>query len=1092
MAGLSPSNALQLAAVEEHLRNDEESSVDTKSTSDQNSDKAMRHLSDTYDGGYSTPPRLDRTNRRTRRRSSCTIPPEDASASTNVSLRLAKDAVTPLAPHNTPLIESKVGMSVLMSESGLRSAANDDTLSLSSDSDLNSDRELEMRAEEIRADLRMQQLIEIAAVAERAAEAGHDSFTGLASTFGGDDGRYLKPLQMKRNNTYTEGQRLLPRPLLRRTHTERRAKRKVPVMALRHIDDLIPPMEQLHRHLRSHLYRIGVDTEHSLADKSIDLTELEKDTAHYQESLSVSQERSFIQRMTRWVASSSMNGEFLEEKKSAGLRENALIDSPNKDDSEFDVGSRLCAHITTADYEAGRWKSSPVTFPAGLIPPDEHDYEDNYATPYRRKSASLSGPIAAFRGMQYQQAIEAAPILFMPDKSDPSPHSPPNPGASNDRPRHNIARIAPIALFDDCDEEDDATAIYALGSRDHPKPFEISVQSDEPATPLASTGMPGSNVLDIASEDSLPFLFITPVRLKGIRGTKSKLSRNNGSTMNWGYPRVGSFASDPGRISNDGGFVSTFSEYATLGGDMQLLGDDDVGRPTLLKPRSDSSSQVLDVGIGPTRSSQLAGESTYDARHLSMTELIPSCDRVVKSDESPDRGVAGKAVRDELANQIETMGLPASPQRSMPKEETEQNPRRVSQGIATSSRPTNQKRTTVKLTPRCDSAPVEWMQHGAIVEQAETEGVRRDLIQNDSSLTPPLANCRSCDFLGLETALSMVSDPGLKQHHRQLQRTSGVVEKSSEASSKAVGLRRVTSCPSLVDPWGPEDLDVKKPLTLSRAVDTKQSIMKVFARLSPKSSLRHDRSILFSSKANHEYLNNYLYFSKPSDEIEKRLDPPTGPFCSDPCGTKCSDEDGGCFLLTSAANTASFLFKPRSPRRERDFTFETKSSKDYSEFHKGQESWFDAASEKFDGALERLVGSAPSDNDRWRKLFEAPTLNIKTPQSVHKMKREGKGANDPRRVKGIILVPQSRARSLALDTDITEDNAFVSIYGITRTDFRSLTKEERYALWEKRQAKDMPRESAIVTSAGSPARQSQKRAAQHRSSFSSTDLSLTP
>lgn len=1090
MAGLSPPDALQLAAVEEHLRNDEESSVDTKST-DQNSDKATRQLSDTY-GGDATPPRLERMNRRTRRRSSCTIPPEDASAATSMSPRLTMDAAPPSAPHCTPRIESKVGMSVLMSESPAGSAANDDTLSLSTDSDLNSDRELEMRAEEIRADLRMQQLIEIAAVAERAAEAGHDSFTGLASTFGGDDGRYMKPLQMKRNNTYTEGQRLLPRPLLRRTHTEKRAKRKVPVMALRHIDDLIPPMEQLHRHLRSHLYRIGVDTENSLVDKSIDPTELEKVTARYQESLSNSHERSFIQRMTRWVASSSMNGEFLEEKKSSGLRDDAWIDLPNKDDSEFDVGSRLCAHITTADVEAGRWKSSPLKFPAGLIPPDEQDFEDNYATPHRMKSAALYRSIPMFRGEDYHETIETPPVLFIQDKSDPSPNSPPNPDPSSDRPRHDVARIAPIALFDDCEEEDDATATHALGSRDHPKPFEITAQSEAPSTPLASMRTPERNAFDGASEENLPSLFITPVRLKGIRDTKTKLTRNHGSAMNWDYSRAGSFTSDPGRISSDGWVITTFGEFATSGGDLQQVGDDYVGGPTSLKPRSESAIQVLDDVNQPTGTSQLAGESTYDARDSSMTELMPSCHRVEESDESQDLGVESKAACDDPANPIQAAGKPAFLLSSRPTEKTEQTPMYGSQSIEISARPTNQGRTSVKLTPRCDSAPVEWMQHGVIVEQAEAEGVSRDLIQNDSTLTPPLANCRNCEFLGLENALSMISDPGLNQHYRRQDLTSGIIPRSSETSSKAVGLRRVTSCPSLIDPWDPEDSDIKRPSTLRRAVDTKQSIMKVFERLSPKSSLRNDRSILFSPKANHEYLNNYLYFSKPSDEIEKGLDPPSRPFCADPCGTKCGDEDGGCYLLTSAADTASFLFKPRSPRRERDFTFETKSSKDYSEFHMGQETWFDAASEKFDGALERLVGSTPSDNDRWRKLFEAPTLNIKTPQSVHKVKRDAKGTNDPRRVKGIILVPQNRARSLVVDVDSTEDQVFVSLYGITRTAFRSLTKEERYALWEKRLEKDEPQESAFVTSAVSPVRQSQKRRAHHRPSFSSTDLALTP
>ena len=600
MAALSPTDVLQLAAVEEHLRNDEESSVDSKSVSDR--------ISDSYYGRCSTPPRLERTNRKTRRRSSCTIPPEDASVTMT---RASKDSAPLVKPRNTPLIESMFGMSVLMSEPAQGKAENADTFSLSTDSSLDSDRELEMRAEEIRADLRMQQLIEIAAVAERAAEAGHDSFTGLASTFGGDDGRYMKPLQIKRNNTYTEGQKQLPRPLLRRTHTETRAKRKVPVMALRHIDDLIPPMEQLHRHLQSHLHRIGVDTENSLIDRPIDLTMLEKGTVYDHESLSNSQERSFIQRMTRWVASSSIKGELLEEKKSAGLGDGPSNDSHSVDEGEFDIGIRLCAHITTSEFALGRWKPSPVKIPAGLLPPDEYDFEDNYATPYRVKAVPLTGSM--LYGMANQRSAEIIPSLSCSEKSNPSPIIPPNQGPSNPRSALSPTRIVPIALFDDCVEEDDATAIYALGSRDHPKPFEITALPDE----RLSTCEARRNFTDGASEVYRPSLYITPLRLKVIRDTKGKLAHSTSSAMTWGHCRAGAFQCDPRGMSIDGGVVSMHGNFAASEGDLFKVDDDYSGGPTFLKPRSRGENLMLDVDVNPIGTSQLAAESTFDAKQWS-------------------------------------------------------------------------------------------------------------------------------------------------------------------------------------------------------------------------------------------------------------------------------------------------------------------------------------------------------------------------------------------------------------------------------------------------------------------------------------------
>ena len=101
-------------------------------------------------------------------------------------------------------------------------------------------------------------------------------------------------------------------------------------------------------------------------------------------------------------------------------------------------------------------------------------------------------------------------------------------------------------------------------------------------------------------------------------------------------------------------------------------------------------------------------------------------------------------------------------------------------------------------------------------------------------------------------------------------------------------------------------------------------------------------------------------------------------------------------------------------------------------------------------------------------------------------------SNDPKRVKGIVLVPQSRVRPLAADRETTTDEAFVSLYGISRTEFRALTKEERFTVWEEGRAKDAPQESASIASTGAPVRQNQRGRPQHRPTFSSTDISLTP
>jgi hypothetical protein len=249
-----------------------------------------------------------------------------------------------------------------------------------------------------------------------------------------------------------------------------------------------------------------------------------------------------------------------------------------------------------------------------------------------------------------------------------------------------------------------------------------------------------------------------------------------------------------------------------------------------------------------------------------------------------------------------------------------------------------------------------------------------------------------------------------------------------------------------------------------------------------------DRTIYFSPKANHDYLNNYLYFGKHSGEAETTPDHPFE------AKIPCVETMGGCNALCSAADTAMFLLSQNSPRRERDrFTVDAQSSKDYSDFHKSQETWFDAASEKFDGALERFVGSARRNNDRWRKLFEAPTLSIKTPHSARKAKITQGDEIDPKRVKGIILVPTNRIRVKSdNNADSMADEAFKTLYGISRNEFRALTREERLSLWQQGQALHAPGDFSPSSLTASPISLKSKRKKKHRSTMSSSDILLTP
>ena len=169
-AELAPSSAFPLSAVEEYLRQDEESSVDSHS--------ASLHSRDSIP----TPPRKQGEEREIDQK-----PDFTSRIKISVSSLSIKEE-TPGYVSPSPFL-AQGGTPVWMTPPALDRRRDDDTLSLSSDSTLDSDRALEEKALQIRTELRFAELSEIAAVAERAAEAGLDSFAGQPSTFVNDDSR---------------------------------------------------------------------------------------------------------------------------------------------------------------------------------------------------------------------------------------------------------------------------------------------------------------------------------------------------------------------------------------------------------------------------------------------------------------------------------------------------------------------------------------------------------------------------------------------------------------------------------------------------------------------------------------------------------------------------------------------------------------------------------------------------------------------------------------------------------------------------------------------------------------------------------------
>lgn len=118
-----------------------------------------------------------------------------------------------------------------------------------------SDQELELYSRQIRMELRQSEMLELAAEAERAAAAGRKSFCGRASTFGGDDSNLeflaessqrIRPLMTRRRKVD------FGTPLKGRSQTD---QSKISVVALRDVNEVVPPFRDFHMHLRTHFAR---------------------------------------------------------------------------------------------------------------------------------------------------------------------------------------------------------------------------------------------------------------------------------------------------------------------------------------------------------------------------------------------------------------------------------------------------------------------------------------------------------------------------------------------------------------------------------------------------------------------------------------------------------------------------------------------------------------------------------------------------------------------------------------------------------------------------------------------------------------------
>ena len=116
---------------------------------------------------------------------------------------------------------------------------------------LESDEELGRLSLKIRSEILHSEMLELSFEAERAAESGQTRFSGRPSTYAG-----LKPLRPRSSSRISLQQRTSS---LADGIMSVENRRKIPVLAMRNVTDVIPKWNELHAHMRTHLARRNVD-----------------------------------------------------------------------------------------------------------------------------------------------------------------------------------------------------------------------------------------------------------------------------------------------------------------------------------------------------------------------------------------------------------------------------------------------------------------------------------------------------------------------------------------------------------------------------------------------------------------------------------------------------------------------------------------------------------------------------------------------------------------------------------------------------------------------------------------------------------------
>ena len=450
---------------------------------------------------------------------------------------------------------------------------------------LESDEELGRLSLKIRSEILHSEMMELSFEAERAAESGQTRFSGRPSTYAGQ--KPLKPKSISRgslhqkNSSLTDGIMALEQ------------RRKIPVLALRDVNDVIPNWNELHAHMRTHLARRNVD-ETTLFFGSQDIqndddiyvqnsdihngptsqmtsaaNNFAKKSMSFLENL---RDLSVLQRATKSVDPGSSEG------CSVPFRKDRDGGSQCSADSSVSglFGRTLSSHLSPTNGDI--LKRPKLNFSNGFLRDAGNDghYVDGLTKKASQKTAmqpqfsmvfdfGQTNPPSHNMDLNYVQQAASRTIETVDTTSSSGSFN------EDDRKRTVACRdegssvrsgdndaLNPVALFN-ASEDDGETSCSHLANRS-------SLESSLDELP-ASTSLDNAQFLTLTPREDggwsthgrkQPSDFVTPARLREMRGRRRDLIEETSSTID------GNLSNAPGKISTPEATKFTFEPSSII------------------------------------------------------------------------------------------------------------------------------------------------------------------------------------------------------------------------------------------------------------------------------------------------------------------------------------------------------------------------------------------------------------------------------------------------------------------------------------------------------------------------------------------------